>query len=158
MPAREAQQVQGGTGGLSQGDSGSPGVLVNSQGGAGGTNQGGSGLTGTLENGQGGTDQASSGPSGGQGGASCLAGSKGGPGRTGSLSAAGRARSLGSSAMASWPAEGTGTGSWLTASSRMASRPCGTEEAFLLRPTTTRARRRNDSLWGQCCVLGRLWG
>ncbi len=53
MPAREAQQVQGG---LSQGDSGSPGVLVNSQGGAGGTNQGGSGLTGTLENGQGGTD------------------------------------------------------------------------------------------------------
>ncbi len=106
--SREAQQVQGGMGGLSQGGSRSPGVLANSQGGAGGTNQGGSGRTGILANSQGGTggrNQASTSQSGGQGGASCLAGSQGGPGRTGSLGGAGRARSLDGSGMASWPAE-----------------------------------------------------
>ncbi len=47
--SREAQHVQGGTAGLSQGGSRSPGILAGSQGGAGGTDHGGSGRTGTLE-------------------------------------------------------------------------------------------------------------
>ncbi len=96
-----------------------------------------------------------------------------GAGRARSLGDTGRERSLGGAGTASWPAEGSGAdsetdsvgsrteadsvgswpgaASWPTASSWMASRPCGTEEAFLFRRNS-----RHNSLWGQCSVLGHL--
>ncbi len=111
-------------------------------------------------------------PADGLGEARGLAGSKGGAcikegasrarrlsgtGRARSLSRVSRTGSLGGNGRA-WSLGNSRTASWQAACSCMASRPSGTEEAFLFLLLRWKLGRWHNSLWGSCIVFGRLWG